>query len=81
MSEVTYENLSGLEKAGILVVSLGVEASSSIFKNMSEQDIERLSIEVANMDDIPSAVSDAVIEEFYQMVLAQEYIAQGGFDY
>ncbi|MEA2064299.1 MAG: flagellar motor switch protein FliG [Gemmatimonadota bacterium] len=79
--EVSYEELTGLQKASILVVSLGVEASSSIFKNMSDQDIEKLSIQVANMQDIPSAVSDAVVEEFYQMVLAQEYIAQGGMEY
>ncbi|HUU28186.1 MAG TPA: flagellar motor switch protein FliG [archaeon] len=81
MADITHENLTGLQKAAILIVTLGVEASSSIFKNMGERDIERLSITIANMQDIPSAVSDQVTEEFYQMVLAQEYIAQGGIDY
>ncbi|HUU30407.1 MAG TPA: flagellar motor switch protein FliG, partial [archaeon] len=81
MAEITYESLTGLQKAAILIVTLGVEASSSIFKNMGERDIERLSITIANMQDISSAVSDQVIEEFYQMVLAQEYVAQGGIDY
>ena len=79
--EMKHEDLNGLQKAGILVVALGVEASSTIFKNMNERDIEKLSIQIANMGDIPSAVTDAVVEEFYQMVLAQEYIAQGGMDY
>jgi flagellar motor switch protein FliG len=79
--ELTYESLNGLDKAAILVISLGVEASSTIFKNMNERDIESLSIKIANMADIPSAVTDTVVEEFYQMVLAQEYIAQGGMDY
>ena len=79
--EMTHEDLNGLQKAGILVVALGVEASSTIFKNMNERDIEKLSIQIANMGDIPSVVTDAVVEEFYQMVLAQEYIAQGGMDY
>jgi flagellar motor switch protein FliG len=81
MVELTYENLTGLQKAAILVVALGVEASSSIFKNINERDIEKLSIQIANLSDIPSAVSDSVVEEFYQMVLAQEYIAQGGIEY
>ena len=81
MADITHENLTGLQKAAILIVTLGVEASSSIFKNMGERDIERLSITIANMQDISSAVSDQVIEEFYQMVLAQEYVAQGGIDY
>ena len=79
--EMSLESMNGLQKASVLVVALGVEASSLIFKNMPERDIEKLSIEIANMQDIPSAVSDAVVEEFYQMVLAQEYIAQGGMDY
>jgi len=79
--EVTYEDLNGLQKAAILVVAIGVEASSTIFKNMNDRDIEKLAIEIANTQDIPSAVTDAVVEEFYQMVLAQEYIASGGMDY
>jgi flagellar motor switch protein FliG len=45
---------------------------------LGERDIEKLSIELANLCDIRSAVSDALVEEFYQMVLAQEYIAEGG---
>jgi len=79
--DITYEDLTGLQKASILVVALGVEASSTIFKNMNDRDIEKLSVEIANTQDIPSAVTDAVVEEFYQMVLAQEYIASGGMDY
>ena len=81
MAQISYENLNGLQKAAILIIAIGVEASSAIFKNMGERDIEKLSVVIANMDDIPSAVTDQIVEEFYQMVLAQEYIAQGGMDY
>ena len=81
MAELTYESLSGARKAVILLIALGVESSSAVLKNLGERDIEKLSIELANLCDIPSAVSDALVEEFYQMVLAQEYIAEGGIDY
>ncbi|MBN2289062.1 MAG: flagellar motor switch protein FliG [Candidatus Glassbacteria bacterium] len=81
MAELAYESLTGLQKAAILVVALGVEASSPIFKNMSESDIQQLTIQIANIEEIPSVVTDAVVEEFYQMVLAQEYVGQGGLEY
>ncbi|HUU27749.1 MAG TPA: flagellar motor switch protein FliG [archaeon] len=81
MAELKLESLTGIQKAAILIIALGVDASSAIFKNLNERDIEKLAVAIADLRDIPSAVSDAVVEEFYQMVLAQEYIAQGGIDY
>ncbi|MCH8286092.1 flagellar motor switch protein FliG, partial [candidate division KSB1 bacterium] len=44
-------------------------------------DVERLSVEIAQMTDIPSTIMESIIEEFYQMIMAQEYISQGGLDY
>lgn len=79
--EISVENLTGRQKASILIISIGIEAASQIFKNLKDKDVEKLSIEVANMKDIPATVMEAVIEEFYQMVMAQEYISQGGIDY
>ena len=68
--EISVENLNGKQKAAILVIALGVEAASQIFKHMKDKDVERLSIEVANMKDVSSTVMEAVVEEFYQMVMA-----------
>ena len=81
MPEISVENLTGRKKAAILIISIGIEAASQIFKNLKDKDVEKLSIEVANMKDIPATVMEAVIEEFYQMVMAQEYISQGGIEY
>ena len=79
--EISVENLTGRQKAAILIISIGVESASQIFKNLKDKDIEKLSIEVANMRDVPSSVMEAVVEEFYQMVMAQEFISQGGIEY
>lgn len=79
--EISFEELTGRQKAAILIISIGVESASQIFKNLKDKDIEKLSIEVANMRDVPSAVMEAVVEEFYQMIMAQEYISQGGIEY
>ena len=57
------------------------EAASQIFKHLKDKDVERLAVEIANIRDIPSTIMEAVVEEFYQMIMAQEYISQGGLDY
>ncbi len=75
------QKLSGREKAAILLVALGPELAAKIFKHLKEDEIEQLTLEIANLQKIPSEEQRRVIEEFHQMCLAQEYIAQGGIDY
>ncbi len=78
---LNVEKLSGRQKAAILIIAVGAEAASQIFKNLKEKDVERLAVEIAQMNDVPSTIMESVIEEFYQMIMAQEYISQGGLDY
>ncbi|MCT4606717.1 MAG: flagellar motor switch protein FliG [Marinisporobacter sp.] len=73
--------LSGKEKAAVLLISLGPDKSAKIFKHLQEEEIEELTLEIANMRKIPSEEKEQVIEEFYQVCLAQEYISEGGINY
>lgn len=73
--------LSGKEKAAILLVALGTEKASQIYKHLTEEEIEQLTLEIANMQKVDTDVRDAVIEEFYEICLAQNYIAEGGIGY
>ncbi|MDR3288303.1 MAG: flagellar motor switch protein FliG [Peptococcaceae bacterium] len=75
------QSLSGLQKAAVLLVSLGPENSAQVIKNMSENEIEQLTLEMANMRKVSPETRDQVIEEFHQMCMANDYIAQGGVDY
>ncbi len=79
--DVSVESLTGRQKAAILCIAIGPEVASQIFKNLKDKDIEKLSIEIASMRDISSPVMEAVVEEFYQMIMAQEYISQGGIEF
>ncbi len=81
MSELTYENLTGLQKAAILMVALGVETASLVARGLKEEEIEDITREMTRLRDIPGPVIDKVVDEFYQMMKAQEYIEQGGPDY
>ena len=77
----TTEELSGVQKAAILLIALGPERSSDIFKHLKEDEIEELTLEIANTRSVSPQVKEDVLNEFYQICLAQQYIAEGGIGY
>ncbi len=75
------EKIMGLQKAAILLIALGPERSALIFKHLKEEEIEELTLEIANTRSVTPQLKEEVIEEFYQVCLAQQYIAEGGIGY
>jgi flagellar motor switch protein FliG len=75
------ETLSGTQKAAILLISLGAEVSAQVFKSMADEEIEELTGEISRLPNVAAATTGDVLEEFHQMAMAQEYIAQGGLAY
>ena len=75
------EEYSGVQKAAILLIALGPEKSANIFKHLKEDEIEELTLEIANTRSVSPQTKEAVLEEFYQVCLAQQYIAEGGIGY
>lgn len=65
----------------MLLISLGPERSAEIFKHLKEEEIEQLTLEIANIRTVTPEEKEKVMEEFYQICLAQEYIAEGGISY
>ncbi|HZJ82633.1 MAG TPA: flagellar motor switch protein FliG [Clostridia bacterium] len=74
-------SLSGREKAAILLISLGTERASDIYKHLKEEEIEQLTLGIANLRKIDSDTKEDVLEEFYEICLAQNYISEGGIGY
>ncbi len=81
MARSVDESISGVQKAAILLIALGPEKSASIFKHLKEEEIEELTLEIANTRSVTPQVKEEIIEEFYQVCLAQQYIAEGGISY
>ncbi|WP_136479447.1 flagellar motor switch protein FliG [Acetivibrio thermocellus] len=77
----TKSELSGKEKAAMLLIALGPERSAEIFKHLKEDEIEQLTLEIANIRTVSPEDKERVLEEFYQICLAQNYIAEGGINY
>ena len=75
------ETLSGVQKAAILLITLGPEKSALVFKHLKEEEIEDLTLEIANTKSVTPQVKEQVINEFYEVCLAQQYIAEGGIGY
>lgn len=73
--------LSGREKAAILLISLGPEASAEVFKHLSDEEIEDLTLQIASMRRVDPEIRQRVLSEFSEMMQAQEYVEQGGINY
>lgn len=78
---MSKRQFSGKEKVAILLIALGPQKSAEIFKHLSEDEIEELTLQIANMRMVSPEEKKTVIEEFYQICLAQEYISEGGINY
>ena len=81
MATGSDESFTGLQKAAILLISLGPEMSASVFKHLKEEEIEDLTLEIANTRSISPQIKENIINEFYEICLAQQYIAEGGIGY
>ena len=81
MAALKISDLNGIQKAAILLITLGPERSSNVFKHLKEDEIEQLTLEIANTRSVTPALKDEVLDEFYEVCLAQQYIAEGGITY
>jgi len=73
--------MSSKQKAAIILMCLGPELSGKVIRHFDEEHIEQLTLEVARLDKVSSEQREAVIGEFYDLALAQEYIAEGGVEH
>lgn len=81
MAKASSQGLTGKQKATILLITLGPEVSAQIFKHLRDEEIEQLTLEIANVRKVDSSEKDMIMAEFHQICLAQEYISQGGINY
>jgi flagellar motor switch protein FliG len=72
---------TGRQKAAIFLVTVGSDVSSEIFKHLREDEIEQLTFEIARLDKVDSEDKDKVMMEFQELMMAQEFISNGGIDY
>ncbi|GAA5415102.1 flagellar motor switch protein FliG [Paraliobacillus ryukyuensis] len=75
------QKLTGKQKAAILLISLGPDVSAQVYKHLTEEEIEKLTLEISSVQKVESDQKENILEEFHQIALAQDYISQGGINY
>ncbi len=78
---VKIADLNGVQKAAILLITLGPDKAANVFKHLKEDEIEQLTLEIANTRSVSQSLKEEVLDEFYEVCLAQQYIAEGGIGY
>ncbi len=79
--DTTINDLSGYQKAALLMIALNVETASVLFKYLDPSDVEAISAEISQVKNVPSNVVDQVLSDYYALITAQEYVVEGGIDY
>lgn len=72
---------TGLRKAAILLVLLGEDAASEIYRHLPQSEVEQITQEIAAIDSVNPEIALVVLEEFHRLILTGDYISQGGTDY
>ncbi len=76
-----YEQLTGRQKAAIVLTALGVETASLILKELEPREVEQLIMEIAHLHNVPPQVVNTVLQEYHQLLTAHSYLAEGGIEY
>ncbi|MEX0722423.1 MAG: flagellar motor switch protein FliG [Gracilimonas sp.] len=77
----SIEDLEGVQKAAVLVMSVGMQSASTMMKSMSDTELEKITLEVAKLQDVKSSIVDEVLNEFYQLMEVKQHMIKGGLDY
>lgn len=78
---MNYEELTPMQKAAMALVAFGTEVSALVLRSLSESEMEKITVEIANLGDVSSEIEEQVINECYQIFMARHYISQGGVDF
>ncbi|MBS4193981.1 flagellar motor switch protein FliG [Lederbergia citri] len=78
---MSRKGLTGKQKAAILLISLGPDVASSVYKHLTEEEMEKLTLEISSVRKVDSSAKEDVMDEFHNIAIAQDYITQGGIGY
>lgn len=79
--DLKYEDLTGKQKVAVLLMSMDVDVAAKVFQEFDMKEVELVAVEITNLKELNPSVIEAVIEEFYQLMTASNYLVEGGLDY
>ena len=73
--------LTPVQKAAIVITSIGAENAAYVYKRLNDDDVEKLTLEISSLPYLDVSTVDSVLNEFYELCLTQKVITEGGIDY
>lgn len=77
----TVKPLTGKQKTANFLVFLGPEKSAQLFKHLTDDEIEQITLEIANLRKVSTDKMDEIFREFFELCLTNQFISQGGIEY
>ena len=74
-------DLTPKEKAAVLLITLGTDHSAKIYRHLNDEEIGQMTLSITTTRRVEPEVRDEIVQEFYEMCLAQKFISEGGIDY
>ncbi len=81
MDNVDSEKISGIRKAAVVIVALGEELATKVYKYLSKEEITLISEEIARIRSIDSSIASPILKEFHNLMRANLYVKEGGIEY
>ncbi len=75
------KKLTNIQKAAALLVLMGAEKAAKVMKKLSEEEVETLTLEIANLEKLDDKAKRQILDEFFELMKAKEYIREGGIDF
>jgi len=79
--QLRYEQLTGRQKVAILLTTLDVDTAGQILRELEPKEVEQIALEIASLRNVSPELIQAVLQDFYQLMTAHGYIAEGGLEY
>jgi flagellar motor switch protein FliG len=80
MTQPEKIKISGVRKAAILLTVLGEDTAATVFRDLNEEELQRVADEVSTLGAVPVEMTVQVIEEYQRMAMAEDYLIQGGYE-
>lgn len=81
LGDINKEGISGAKKAAVLLMTLGTELSSSILKNLTDKQVQKIGVEIANLHKVTAEERRQILREFLEARKSKDFSMEGGIDY
>lgn len=81
MDKIDFSDMTASQKAAVALVAFGTEVSALVLKSLNEEELEKITVEIANLRHVPPDIELEVMKECHEIFMARQYVSQGGIEF